>query len=91
MSSGWQREEAAMRPGYERVRTDTRRAPIPDLPLPEEEGAQQEVANDVERAILVLSAVFVVMLLFAIVTGFYTARTSHQSGATTHLSDSSLH
>ena len=74
-----------MRPGYERVRTDTRRAPIPDLPLPEED-AQQDVANDVGRAILVLSAVFVVMLLIAIVTGFYSTQIGHQPVATTHLS-----
>ena len=60
-----------MRPGYERVRTDTRRAPIPDLPLPED--AQQDVGIDVGRAMLVLSAVLVVMLLMAIATGFYSA------------------
>ena len=74
-----------MRPGYERVRNDTRRAPIPDLPLPAED-AQQDVANDVGRAILVLSAVFVVMLLIAIATVFYSARIGHSPVETTHLS-----
>jgi hypothetical protein len=74
-----------MRPGYERARTDTRRAPIPDLPLPEE-GAQQDVANDVGRAILVLSAVFVVLLIIAIVTSFYSTQIGRQPLATTHLS-----
>jgi hypothetical protein len=74
-----------MRPGYERVRTDTRRAPIPDLPLAEE-GAQQDVANEVGRAILVLSAVFVVLLIIAIVTSFYSTQIGRQPLATTHLS-----
>ena len=76
-----------MRPGYENVRSDTRVPPIPDLPLLDEDSSQREdVANDVGKAIFVLSAVFVVMLVFAFVTAFYASRTSRQPATTTHLS-----
>jgi hypothetical protein len=80
------RRRRTMRPGYDRVRSDTRRPPIPDLPLPDEPDAQsQDVANDVGKAIFVLSAVFVVMLVFALVTTVYASRTSRQPATTTHL------
>jgi len=76
-----------MRPGYDRVRSDTRRPTIPDLPLPDEDDAQSRaVANDVGKAIFVLSAVFVVILMFALVTAIYTSRASHQPATTTRLS-----
>jgi hypothetical protein len=42
--------------------------------------------HDAGKAVLVLSAVFMAMLLFAIATGFYASRTAHQPVATTHLS-----
>ena len=83
-----------MRPAFERVRRDTRRPPIPDLPLREEEDVQQEKANDIGRGLAWLSGVVVAMLLFAVVMGLYGSRPFHQSVATTHLStpaDPSLH
>ena len=76
-----------MRPGYERVRRDTRVPPIPDLPLADEASAHRDdVANDVGMAFLVLSAGFGIMLLFAIAVGYYSARSGHQPGAVMHLS-----
>ena len=75
-----------MRPGYESVSPYTRRPPIPDRPLPDEESDHRDdVANDVGQTILILSPVFVVMLLFAVATGFFASRTSQQPVATTHL------
>jgi hypothetical protein len=76
-----------MRPGYDRVPSDTRRPPIPDLPLPDEHDVQShDMANDVGKAIFVLSAVLIVVLMFAVVSAIYTSRASHQPATTAHLS-----
>jgi hypothetical protein len=80
--------EAAMRAGYDGVAPDTRRAPIPDLPRAEAGGqAEREGGTGAETrsAVLAISAVFAVMLLFAIGAGYYTSRTVHPSVTTSHL------
>ena len=77
-----------MRAGYDGVSSDMRRAPIPDLPRAEEAGRGEHAGAtgaEARGAVLAITAVFVVMLLFAIGTGYYTSRTVHPSVTTSHL------
>lgn len=77
-----------MRAGYDGVSSGARRVPIPDLPRAEETGQDEHASvtgTEARRAVLAISAVFVVMLLFAIATGYYTSRAVHPSVTTSHL------
>lgn len=65
-----------MRPVYDRVPSDTRRALIPDLPY---DGAdRREWEKDGSGAILAIAAIFGFMMLVAISLGVYS---SHIVGA----------
>jgi hypothetical protein len=55
-----------MRAGYDRVHADTRRPPIPDLPIEPEKNAE-----DGGGALAVMLGVLIFLLLFAIGTALY--------------------
>jgi hypothetical protein len=57
-----------MRAGYDRVYRDTRRPPIPDLPIAE---AEDRTEKEARKAFYVIGAVFGVLFLLGIVGGLY--------------------
>lgn len=63
-----------MRPGYDRVYSDTRRSLIPDLPVDEVASrGRREVQEHAGRAAFAIAAVFALMVLVAIGLGFYSS------------------
>jgi hypothetical protein len=67
-----------MRPGYDRVHSDTRRAPIPDLPVKAKGDLSKEPSN---RAFITMGTVLAILLVIGLgiaylFTTAHTPRTS---------------
>jgi hypothetical protein len=65
-----------MRAGYDRVTSDTRKPPIPDLPVNEAD-ARTESERQASSALLVMGAVFGFLLLLAVAEGLYASLTGY--------------
>jgi hypothetical protein len=63
-----------MRAGYDRVYNDTRRPPIPDLPIA---GAHDRAEKEARIAFFVIGAVFGFLLLRGIAGGLYASVGGH--------------
>ena len=76
-----------MHAGYDNVYGDARPI-IPDLPVSEERETAEEQSNsgrELSRAVALIGAVLVGLLLFAVGAGIYSAKPFQAPAATTHL------
>jgi hypothetical protein len=73
--------EATMRAGYDTVSLDTRRPPIPDLPLADAQEGDQ-LAKDGTRGMIALASFVAFMLAFAIGLGLYAEKTMRLTAST---------